>query len=72
MSLGTDAMKGWWGPLEYTTHSGEVPWLPCKREPGLKAATNQHHHTEGTYLTPYQPQTTSYEGWKGLGAESAK
>ena len=48
MSLGTGAIQGWWRPCPNTRHSREVPWQPCEQEPALKAATNQHHPTEGT------------------------
>ena len=48
MSLGTDDIKGWWGPRKNTRKSREVLWEPCEREPTLQAATNQHRHTEGT------------------------
>ena len=48
MSLGTGAIKSWWGPREKTRHSVEVPWQPCEREPALQAANNQNRHTEGT------------------------
>ena len=47
MSLGTGAIKGWWGPCANTRLSREVPWQPCERAPALQAATNQHWHTEG-------------------------
>ena len=50
MSLGTGAIKSWWGPRENTRHSMQVPWHPCEREPALQAANNQNQHTEGTSL----------------------
>ena len=48
MSLGTGAIKRWWGPRENTRHSMQVPWQPCEREPALQTANNQNRHTEGT------------------------
>ena len=48
MSLGTGAIKGWWGSGKNTRHSREVPWQPCEWELALQAATNEHCHTEGT------------------------
>ena len=66
MSLGTGAIRGWWGPHENTRHSREIPWQPCKQEPALRVATNQHLHTEGTSVEK-PAWATSYEGWGGVG-----
>ena len=32
MSVGTGAIKGWWGLCKNTKHSREVPSQPCERE----------------------------------------
>lgn len=54
MSLGTGAIKDWWGPCWNTRHSREVPCQPYKREPALHATTNEHYHTQETLLTWYR------------------
>ena len=68
MSLGTGAIKSWWGPRENTRHSMQVPWHPCEREPALQAANNQNQHTEGTSLKKLTwPNTYVNQLLRGVG-----
>ena len=67
MSLGTGAIKGRWGPHENTGHSSE------------QAATNQHHHTEGTSVQNLTWPETYHEplpirggkSWHWIGDQSS-
>jgi len=76
MSLGTDAIKGWEGALEYTSQWGvsmATLWAGTSLARYHQPAPSHWRNLSGeTYQTLYLPQITSYEGWEGLGAELAK
>ena len=61
MSLGTDAMKSWWGPHQNTRHNREVAWTPCERESALQAAINEQRNTEGTSVEKFTWPDTYHE-----------